>query len=205
MLIKDIMISKRLMIALLLSVIAHVHAADQKEWNRQLYNALMYGAPLERVKNLIEVHHADIKGVEEHSLFRTPALNLAAGARTQDSSALSYLIEYGVDVNAKDCDDFTPCHYAAAGNRADLIEILSNNKANVNAKNKYGCTPLHSACLQGAFHAAKVLLKHGANVQEKNKEGQTPLDIARKNHYEVIVKYLEEWESVPEIKQPEED
>jgi ankyrin repeat protein len=59
--------------------------------------------------------------------------------------------------------------------------------------------------LQGAFDAVKALLKHGAIVQIKNKEGKTPLDIARKNHYQDIVDCLEKWESIPTIKQPEED
>lgn len=198
------MILIRLMLIVLLCLGAHVHAAaDQKELNKQLYNALVHGASLARVQDLIEVHRADINGIAEHSIFRTPALHLAVSSSTQDSSVLVYLIGRGVDVNGKESDNSTACHYAAAFNRADFLKILFNSGANVKAKKKDGKTPLHSACYNNALHAAKALFECGADIQAEDEMGQTPLDIAREYNYHDIVKLIEEYESIPDIKQPE--
>jgi ankyrin repeat protein len=52
-------------------------------------------------------------------------------------------------------------HWAAAGGRKDVVELLLVNQAEVNAKNKEGWTPLHWAALQGQKDMAELLRQHG--------------------------------------------
>lgn len=197
------MTSIRLMLIMILPVAVHINAADKRESNKQLYNALLHKASWEKVKELVDKHGANIKGVEEHSMFKIPALNHVTS--THDKEIMLYLIDRGADVNAKDVDGVTACHCAAACNRADLVEILFNNGADVNAKNRYRSTPLHSACTSGSLKTVKVLLLRGAHIQVKNDDGETPIDAARIQGHHAVADFIEDWESIPKIKEPEVD
>lgn len=55
---------------------------------------------------------------------------------------LKYLIESNADINAKNQDDDTPLHYAAAGDQSKAIKLLITAGANINQQNKFLATPL---------------------------------------------------------------
>jgi ankyrin repeat protein len=109
------------------------------------------------------------------------------------------------NINATTFDGGTFCHCAAARGRVDVIEMLYKKGCNVNARDSYGDTPLHKACYSAKVETVETLLKCNAHIQVKNEWGDTPLDIARYQKNQAIVIFLEDWESVPAIKQPEED
>lgn len=52
------------------------------------------------------------------------------------------MIERKTDINAKNQDDDTPLHYAAAGDQPKMIELLIKAGANINQQNKFLATPL---------------------------------------------------------------
>jgi ankyrin repeat protein len=83
-------------------------------------------------------------------------------AKSGDLVKVKALLKGNPDlVFSKDNDGRTPLHWAAAGARKDVVELLLVNQAEVNAKNKEGWTPLHWAALQGQKDMAELLRQHG--------------------------------------------
>jgi ankyrin repeat protein len=83
-----------------------------------------------------------------------------------------------IDINAR--DDFlrAPIHYAALGEREDILEVLLEQGADPNAIDRYGYSPLHyaSQSLRG-FEGAVVLLKHGGDVNARSQWGDIALHL----------------------------
>lgn len=157
------------MLIVLLSAVAHVHAADgQLRLCSQVKNAIIYRYPVERIQHLIK----DITDV-----------NLQFNSLHQ----------------------ITLCHIGASYNMVGVIDALYNKGGDISIKDADGETSLHHAAHRNSLEAAKVLLKYGADTQEKNNLGQTPADIARTNGYEEIVQLLDDFESIPDGKEPEKD
>jgi ankyrin repeat protein len=59
------------------------------------------------------------------------------------------LLEYGVDVDARDGKGGTPLHHAAEEEHTKVARLLLEYGADVNARNNTGSTPLHSAARSG--------------------------------------------------------
>lgn len=197
------MIMKKL-VTFLLIVFIQAYAADQFEQkNCQLFCALQDGAPFVDIRRLID-EGADVKAIEAYPERANALHYIAGGDSVVDSSFVLYLIqEHSIDVNGKDCAGSTPCHYAAAYNRGSLIEILFQKGGSVNLKNLQGETPLHFACKNGAFNAVKALLKSGANPKALNSWGVPAVDFAKMCDFKELVEYIEGWEALPEIKEPD--
>lgn len=158
--------------AVLLSAVAQVHAADQqKEFNAQLYTALLQRASLARVKELIEVRRADITAVVELSPFKTTPIHLAVRSSTKDSSVLVYLIGCGADVNGKDYDGHIPLHDACRYNFLDAVKILLECGVNTQEKNKRGQTPLDIARESGHHNVVQFLEEYESASDIKEPEG----------------------------------
>ena len=90
---------------------------------------------------------------------------------------VSWLVEQGADINAKDSYGRTPL-YAQATIGSNTVELLLKLGANIEAADNSGETPLHIAA--GFFRVKTVhcLIDRGANVHVKNNSGQTPLSYA---------------------------
>jgi ankyrin repeat protein len=116
---------------------------------------------------------------------------------------INNLIAQGADVNAKDVIGATPCHHAAVLNEGRQIKILCENYAFVNIKDDDGNTPLHYACRHGSSDAVKILLEFGADRWEKNDSGLIPVECAQKFGRNNIVEFIENYQDVLEIKEPE--
>jgi len=87
-------------------------------------------------------------------------------------------------VNAKDEDGWTPLHFAAT---EEIAELLINEGADVNAKNKWSGTPLQWTARGGHKEIVELLIAKGANVSAKNDEDGTPLHLpADRGHTEVV-------------------
>lgn len=113
------------------------------------------------------------------------------------------LIRNGADIEAKDRNQYTPLHAAAAGGKspitpqklhhvhhfatshlfcllgmADVCEYLLNTGAQVGACNIFGNTALHVACLNGQLNVCELLLNRGADIEVTNSRRETPLHLA---------------------------
>lgn len=114
---------------------------------------------LEKVRMLVE------KGanVNAHSKPGRTALMIAA-ASDNSHDAVSYLIEHGADVAAKDGMQQTVLHSALTGNDSTTIQMVVAKGADVNAKDAFGQTALMTAATNDNTAVVKMLLAKGADV-----------------------------------------
>jgi hypothetical protein len=132
----------------------------------------------------------DPRGFEENS-------PLHSAAYYADIEMVRVLLDYGVDVNSRNKDGWTPLYYAPNSypNDPGAARLLLDRGADPNLGAKDGQTPLHEALQYGWIEMARLLIEHGANVeviQVKGKHGKTALEIASEEQYDEIVKLLME-------------
>ena len=83
---------------------------------------------------------------------------------------VSFLVEEGADIHARDCYGRTPLHYAAGKGQADTVTYLLKRGANINSRDDAGYSALYDALQGGHAAAAKVLIDNGCDVKLTNKE-----------------------------------
>ena len=111
-----------------------------------------------------------------------------------DIEMVQVLLDYGVDVNTRDEDGWTPLYYAPSNYITDPgpVRLLLDRGADPNLGAKDGQTPLHEALLYGWVEMARLLIEHGASVEVKGTDGKTALEIASERQHDEIVKLLVE-------------
>jgi ankyrin repeat protein len=126
-----------------------------------------------------------------HDIFLWTPLHSAAYCG--DLEVVQKLIEYDVNINAKDSDWYIPLHLASGDSstkdlsvtRPSVIRLLLDHGADVNARAKNSSTPLHWASKYGAPEVVRVLLEHGADVKAKDNDGRTALQLTEKDEAQV--------------------
>lgn len=113
------------------------------------------------------------------------ALMMAAFKR--NTPAALALLERGAKVNRK---GWSPLHYAAAGDAADIARILIERGAALDSRAPGGLTPLMMAAREGQESAVAVLLEAGANTSLKSSDGMTAADFADRMDKPRIVKAI---------------
>jgi ankyrin repeat protein len=107
--------------------------------------------------------------------------------KSGDIEFVTYLIDNGADVNAKDVNGSHSLHYAASRGHRELSQFLVSKGANVSNKDNYGNTPLHDTA---SLDVAKLLIKNGADVKAKNNNGASPLHFTTSTEIaELLIKY----------------
>ena len=94
--------------------------------------------------------------------------------KAHDIEKVKFLIEAGVDINAKDYE--MALHVAAWTGNIKIVRLLIEAGADVNIKDIEGKTPLVSS--GGDINIVKLLVKAGADANIKDIKGKTPLDHA---------------------------
>lgn len=95
----------------------------------------------------------------------------------------AYLRERGDEVNVADKDGFTPLHFAAQQQHADVAALLIEAGADLNTRNKFGNTPLSGALFNvrdREGEVVRVLLDAGADPDAENNYGVSPRGLAAK-------------------------
>ena len=102
------------------------------------------------------------------------------------------LLDYDVDLTAKDKYDRTPLHLAIQGSQKEMSALLLSRGADINAKAEGGKTPLHYCAYLDKKNKeiAKVLIKNGADVMARDKDGATPLHFAARENNQALAKLL---------------
>ena len=101
---------------------------------------------------------------------------------------IASLFESGVDPNAADNLGFTPLHFAAQSQCAEVVLMLVEKGAEIDKKNSVGNTPLGLAIFnyRGDGEVIKILLKAGANPNLQNNAGVSPKTLAQRiGNYDV--------------------
>lgn len=115
---------------------------------------------------------------------------LVDAVKSQDSAAVSQLLQQHADVNATQGDGATALHWAAHWNNLKTAGLLIDAGANVNAADDDGVTALSLACLNGSVSMTAMLLDHGADPNLARSTGETPLMTAAHSGNVQVVKLL---------------
>ncbi len=124
---------------------------------------------------------AAVNGIDWGGMYThaTPRVLLQRGSRAvRPPCTLSAIV---LTVDCPRAPGWTAMHYAAAGNRAEVIALLLSASGSPMSRDLDGWLPLHVACLNGAAAAAVQLLGHTpAAAAERSDDGDAAIDIARR-------------------------
>jgi len=109
----------------------------------------------------------------------------------EDLNFISYLIEHGANINAKNEMGETCLHIAVKKNLPGLVAFLIDNKANMNIIiGRERKTLLYFSCEKGFQNIVKLLLRNGANPNEIKYPKKTLLHVACENNFYTIIEDL---------------
>lgn len=156
------------------------------------------GVKMEKVKSLL-AKGADVLVRDRDG---STALHCAIGNIAFDRESLemiSYLVELGVDVNAKNDNIATALHYAAQYGHSKCLAYLIGRGVDIDVKDKDGKTPLHFAASNVRLECIEILISRLADPTITDNMGYTALDLAeiecgysdREEDMEVVVEMIE--------------
>ncbi len=155
---------------------------------------MMKSVRLQLLVTLVAVGAFAVKGLP-------PRMSLDSAVRLDHLNQVRRNLKWNVEVNAWDCFDMTPLHWAAVANRRQMAELLISHGADVEAQtrsiwqsvqialgeegerladlliedNQGGEGPLHCAAESGSMAVAELLITKGADVNAMDKAGRRPL------------------------------
>ncbi len=92
-------------------------------------------------------------------------------ARSKDIKVVTYLLEKGLDVNAKDGEENTPFINAASRNNLEALKLLASKVKDINKSNKKGETALALAVKNNTKDVVSFLIEKGADLKFKDQKG----------------------------------
>lgn len=117
------------------------------------------------------------------------------------------LLEAGANYNLLVHESMTPLHLAVRAKSLSCVTLLlkyqSISSSIIDSRDHKGRTALHYACDNGQFQLVSELLKAGVDTKIEDRSGSTALKIAKLHMFYEIVTLIEEYEMVPDIKEPE--
>lgn len=99
----------------------------------------------------------------------------------------------GGDPGQPDANGWTPLHFAAQGQHADVANVLIRAGACVDAPDGHGKTPLAVALFNvrdGEGRVVRVLLNAGADPDRKNHSDISPRDLAQSVANHDLMRFL---------------
>lgn len=99
-------------------------------------------------------------------------------------------VAMGADIKAKDGEDRTAMHFAAANGHGELVAYLHSQGVDIEAKNSFDVTPLHLAARYGYIEIVRYLLAKGAHIEARDNNGGTPLHWAVQEGHSKVITYL---------------
>jgi len=122
---------------------------------------------------------------------------LHSALRWGDREMVQVLLDWKLDINAKDSSSATPLSLAFrknwAPNHFETIQLLLEYGADPNARVHHGSTPLHLASSAGMVEVARLLLEYGADVEAVDDDGRTAFEVASEEGRDEMTKLLSEY------------
>lgn len=111
-----------------------------------------------------------------------------------NTEALHFLIDSGLNIDEVDDDFRTPLHLSVMNHiNPEITSLLIKNDADINAKTERLETPLFLACLCNNANAVKILLNTtNCDISFPNDLGQEPISLAYKNNNKDILNLFKE-------------
>jgi len=81
---------------------------------------------------------------------------------------LTLMLETGISVDIKNCDQWTPLHWASYYGHLRIVEYLVKHGAIINSKDNGKKTPLHYSAQNGHLCVVEFLINHGADLKTKD-------------------------------------
>ncbi|KAJ8603431.1 hypothetical protein CTAYLR_003959 [Chrysophaeum taylorii] len=94
-------------------------------------------------------------------------------AEVGDVSAVQRCIEAGVDLDARDEDQYCALLIAAEAGHVDAVAALLAGKAAVDGADAFGRSPLYASAVAGHVDVVKFLVDAGAEVDLRDEDGRT--------------------------------
>jgi hypothetical protein len=138
---------------------------------KALENWLKYGLTAPSLDGRTLLHHATKPIVTK----RTPGPHSPL-ATTKE--IIEYLLDKGVEPNAKDERGNTPLHHACVHGNLEAMDTLIKHGSEINAKDNKGRSPLWYAILSNEPKAVKLLLKLKADFSIISKDGESLMYVA---------------------------
>jgi len=114
------------------------------------------------------------------------ATPLSLAVQKQDEHLVELILDSpNVEVNITHLQNYTPLHYACAGNNIEIITMLLDKGADLFCKTDKGYIPIHIACLRGSSEALEHLItkcpsgRQQQMLEAKDNNGNTPLLLAK--------------------------
>jgi len=108
---------------------------------------------------------------------KTPETKLHEASSNGDVEKIKKLIEYGVDVNAKEGNNkYTPLALSCQHGNIEAVKLLLDNGADIEARDHYNETALCIASRNGRSDIVQLLLDNGADIESENLRGMTIIE-----------------------------
>ena len=128
-----------------------------------------------------------------------PRKELGNAATAGDAVRVAYLLEQGVDANARDTEGYSPLLTAVRTRYDDLSRLLIDKGADVNLADNDGWTPLMYAAWRDSPDIARALVVKGAKLETRNPKGLTALAVAAQHGRTGTLKALLELKADKEV------
>lgn len=121
----------------------------------------IYHSPFSFIRTLLEL--GANPNYEDHDGFPSLIAALSCPERVDQQEIIELLLSFGADIQQRGMNDYTPLHYAAAGNDLKLVEFLLQQGADPRAKTRIDeyATPLEEAEILGKAEAVELLRRMG--------------------------------------------
>ena len=142
--------------------------------------ALVRNLDLSGLKSFIHSNDASVNLTDRVGF--TPLMHLVCSEGDCEPiiHAMKDLVDAGADVNAKDNDGFSICHWAAASGQPAVLQFLVTCVGiDPLSRCHAGETPLHRACRLGKYDNIRILLLSVPySAEQVNQEMKSPLQVA---------------------------
>ncbi|CAH1799596.1 unnamed protein product [Owenia fusiformis] len=160
------------------------HGADMEYKNEEEQTPLHLAAKNGKTHVVYELIKRNKTLVNDEDEESNSALHLAALAgHTKTCTAL---LENGVDIEPRNCIQWTPLDCAAAKGWPKTVKVLLEADCPVDPMDKSKTTPLHLASSRGHVEVVNILMKWNASMTQRDTNGMNCLDLAIDNGHKDV-------------------